>query len=214
MRLTRVPSSLIGRFFLAALFWLPLWLVIWHQAAHLFSAPVVWLAHLVLRLLLPGVMGETLGTGRDLLFATTLGVAVPGAPPGSVGELLVPVNVLSYTWNLPLLLALLQAADQRFFSLERMFVGYLALIPFQAWGLVFVVLKTLAIDMGPEVAAKLGFGGWGREAIALGYQFGFLMLPAIAAGSIWIAMNRPLVNALLTEGSPAAHRDSPGTGGG
>ena len=203
-----VPSSLLGRFFLAALLWLPLWLVIWHQTAPALSQPVVWLSHWVLRWLLPGIMGETLGAGEDLHFATTLTVEVPGAPAGAVGELLVPVNVLAYSWNLPLLLALLQAADQRFFSLERMLVGYLALTPFQAWGVVFAVLKTLSIQAGPAIAAQVGIDGWAREAVALGYQFGFLMLPAISAGSIWIALNRPLLNALLTEGMPDSVRRS------
>lgn len=197
----RVPSSLLGRFFLAALLWLPLWLVIWHQTAPALSQPVVWLSHWTLRWLLPGIIGETLGAGKDLHFATTLTVQVPGAPPGTLGDILVPVNVLAYSWNLPLLLALLQAADQRFFSLERMLVGYLALIPFQAWGVVFAVLKTLSIEAGPAIADQVGIDGWAREAVALGYQFGFLMLPAIAAGSIWIALSRPLLNALLTEGT-------------
>jgi hypothetical protein len=207
-----VPSSLLGRFFLAALFWLPLWLVIWYQAAPALSQPVVWLSHWALRWLLPAVIGETLGAGKDLHFATTLTLEVPGAPAGAVGELLVPVNVVAYTWNLPLLLALLQAADQRFFSLERMFIGYLALIPFQAWGVVFAVLKTLSIQAGPAIAAQVGIDGWTREAVALGYQFGFLMLPAIAAGSIWIALNRPLLNALLTEGAPSGDQNGAGAG--
>lgn len=209
MRPRLFPSNLIGRFFLAAFFWLALWLVIWAQTAPTLGQPVVWLSHWTLRWLLPGVIGETLGTGKDLHFATTLTVAVPGAPPGTVGELLVPVDVLAYTWNLPLLMALLQAADQRFFSLERMLLGYLALIPFQAWGVVFAVLKGLAIQAGPALAAQVGIEGWAREAVALGYQFGFLMLPAIAAASVWIALSLPLLTALLSEETPEAGEDRP-----
>ena len=50
-----------------------------------------------------------------------------------------------------------------------------------------------------EAVKKLAFTGWGREVVALGYQFGYLMLPIIAASSLWIALNRPLLDALLAE---------------
>ena len=56
-----------------------------------------------------------------------------------------------------------------------------------------------ACQAGPEVAAQVGLTGWGREAVALGYQFGSLMLPIIAASSLWIALNRPLLEALLAD---------------
>lgn len=195
----RGPSSLLGRFFLAALGWLPVWFFIWYQAAALLSLPVIWLARGALELLAPGVISEIVGYGQDLHFATTVTVTIPDAPPGAIAELVVPVNVLMYSWNLPVLLALLFAADERFFSLSRLVIGYVALLPFHAWGVTFEVLKTLVIQAGPEAAAQVGITGWGREAVALGYQFGYLMLPIIAASSLWIALNRPLLDALLAD---------------
>lgn len=197
-------SNLLLRFVLSALFWLPFWFVIWQYAARVLGLPVVWLSLGALEWIVPGVVSETSGYGKDLLFATTVAVEVPGAPPGAVAEIVVPVNVLAYSWNLPVLLALLFAADERFFSFSRMALGYVALLPFQAWGVVFAVLKTLAIQAGPEAAEQVGITGWEREAVALGYQFGYLMLPAIAASSIWIALNRQLLNALLTDRGTAA----------
>ncbi len=195
----RGPSSRLGRFFLAALGWLPVWFFIWYSAAPLLSLPVLWLAQWTLDLLAPGVIREVLGYGADLHFATTVTVTIPDAPPGAIAELVVPVNPLIYSWNLPVLLALLFAAEERFFSLSRLVIGYVALLPFHAWGVVFEVLKALAIQAGPEAAAQVGLTGWEREAVALGYQFGYLMLPVIAASSLWIALNRPLLHALLAD---------------
>lgn len=97
-------------------------------------------------------------------------------------------------------MALLFAADERFFSLGRMVVGYLALLPFQAWGVIFEVLKVLSIQLGPEIAGRVGISPWGREVVALGYQFGYLMLPVIAASSVWMVLNRSLINTLLSAG--------------
>lgn len=195
----RGPSSRLGRFFLAALGWLPVWFFIWYSAAPLLGLPVLWITHLALDLIVPGVISEILGYGKDLQFATTVTVTIPDAPPGAIAEIVVPVNPLIYSWNLPVLLALLFAAEERFFSLSRLVIGYVALLPFHAWGVIFEVLKTLALQAGPEAAAQVGITGWGREAVALGYQFGYLMLPVIAASSLWIALNRPLLNALLAD---------------
>ncbi|MFZ1493644.1 MAG: exosortase H-associated membrane protein [Candidatus Competibacter denitrificans] len=195
------PSSLLGRFFLAALFWLPVWFAIWYYAAPIVGAPVVWLSRWVLDWITPGVISEVLGYGKDLHFATTIPAALPSnAPAGSVAEIVVPVNLLKYSWNLPVLMALLFAADERFFSLGRMVVGYLALLPFQAWGVIFEVLKVLSIQLGPEIAGRVGISPWGREVVALGYQFGYLMLPVIAASSVWMVLNRSLINTLLSAG--------------
>ena len=191
-------SDPLWHFFLAALIWLPIWFVIWYNIAPILCQPVIWLSTWTLDLIIPGVISETLGYGRELQFATTITVAAQNAPPGTIAEIVVPVNVLMYSWNLPLLLGLLFAAEDRFFSLSRLSISYVALLPFQTWGVVFDVLKTLTIQAGPEVAEKVGISGWGREAIALGYQFGYLMLPVIAASSIWIALNRPLLTTLLT----------------
>ena len=203
-------SDPLWSFFLAALIWLPIWFVIWYSLAPVLCQPIIWLSTWTLDLIIPGIISETLGYGRDLHFATTITVAVQDAPPGTIAEIVVPVNVLIYSWNFPLLLGLLFAAEDRFFSLSRMSISYVALLPFQTWGVVFDVLKTLTIQAGPEVAEKVGIGGWGREAIALGYQFGYLMLPVIAASSIWIALNRPLLATLLTRyDSPQKPPDPP-----
>ena len=126
-------SSLLGRFFLAALFWLPVWFTIWYYAAPVVGSPVVWLAHWVLDLSIPGIISEVLGYGKDLHFATTIPAASPSSTPaGTIAEIVIPVNLLKYSWNLPVLMALLFAADERFFSLGRMVLGYLALLPSQA----------------------------------------------------------------------------------
>ena len=144
---------------------------------------------------------------QAVLFTAELTPPVQRAFVQPIAELVVPVNILIYSWNLPVLLALLFAADERFFSLSRLVIGYAALLPFHAWGVVFEVLKALAIQAGPEAAAQVGLTGWEREAVALGYQFGYLMLPIIAASSLWIALNRPLLEALLAERDAAEPAD-------
>ncbi|HBN0183738.1 TPA: hypothetical protein L1L58_004980, partial [Escherichia coli] len=52
---------------------------------------------------------------------------------------------------------------------------------------------------GSDVTTQLDFAPWQMNAIALGYQFGYLMLPFIAAAGIWILMNRELLDTLRSQ---------------
>ena len=159
----RERSSLLGRFFLASLLWLPVAFLAWYYLAAMLSLPVIWLARAALGLAASGLVHEAIGQPADLHFVTSVAVEYPGTPPGSVAELVVPVNVLKYCWNLPLLLALLFAADERHFSLGRLVLGYLALLPVQAWSVTLEVLKALTLEAGarlqPRKSASAGGSG-------------------------------------------------------
>ena len=192
-----LPSSLLGRFFLLTVLWLPIWFAFWYFSAGVILMPAVWLSQWILNLLHPGLIENVEGLARELHFVTGIEVAVPDAPPGAVGQIIIGVNALIYAWNLPVLLALLFAADDRFFSYGRLAIAYFGLMPLYVWGISFDVLKTLALQSGAEAHAYLGYTGWQLELIGLGYQFGYLMLPVIGAASLWIAMNRSLLMVLL-----------------
>ena len=122
---------------------------------------------------------------------------IPGAPEGAIGQVILEKNPLIYSWNLPVLVALLFATGDRFFSLNKLLLVYLLLLPFHAWGVGFDLLKTLTLDTGSEIAGQLGYSGWSLEFIGLAYQFGYLMLPVIGATSIWVGMNRELIESML-----------------
>lgn len=185
----------LKRFFLAALAWLPVWFVLWYALAPLLCQPVILLATGVLDLL-PSLDARAVGYGKELhMFINVSGIT----PAGTTGraEVVVPVNVLMYCWNLPVVVALLFGADSQFFAVRKALIAYAILLPVQAWGVVFDVLKSLGVAAGETVAQWAGLEGVRLEMVALGYQFGYLMFPVIAAIAIWVAMNRSLINALL-----------------
>jgi hypothetical protein len=202
-----LPSSVLGRFFVLTFLWLPVWFAFWYHAAGVILMPSVWISQWFLNLVHPGLIENVEGLARELSFVTGFEVEVPGAPAGAMGQIIVNVNALIYTWNLPVLLALLFAADERFFSYGKLAIAYFGLMPLHVWGVSFEVLKTLSLQSGPEVQAELGFSTWQMELIGLGYQFGYLMLPVIGAATLWIAMNRRLVLILLERPRFAAPRN-------
>jgi hypothetical protein len=80
-------------------------------------------------------------------------------------------------------------------------VGYVAILPFVAWGIVADVLKNIAITAGPAVASQAGFSAGAREVIAFAYQFGSLILPTVVPAAAWVLTHRAFLERLRVAGS-------------
>lgn len=78
------------------------------------------------------------------------------------------------------------------------------------WGAVFDVLYLLQFRAGLLGAAALTRNGWSQDGIALGYQFGYLILPAVTPVALWIVMNQRFLEALVGwRGEPGDEDDGP-----
>jgi hypothetical protein len=85
----------------------------------------------------------------------------------------------------------------------KLLLGTVALIPVQAWGLCFQWLKDVAIVGGVQAAQYTHFKGWQLDAIAYGYQLGFLVLTPLTPMLLWLSMNRPFMARMWVEMSLA-----------
>lgn len=104
------------------------------------------------------------------------------------------VNPLVYTYGLPLLFGLVMGSDVSWLrKFVIMLIGYVVITGVQVWGVVWVSLKMLAFNFGAQAHAVVESHGITDGAIALGYQLGTLILPALAPIFVWVLSNRPLV---------------------
>jgi hypothetical protein len=136
-----------------------------------------------------------------------------------------------YCYSLPILVGLVMATpldwSRTFLQLG---IGYLVLLPCQAFGLIGQALRHFSFDYGSLTATGLAAEGFAEQAQAGGtaaaawmdaalkahaltegavgvwYQFGNLILPPISAVIIWILFNRRFIEALTgrTVEPPAA----------
>ena len=118
-------------------------------------------------------------------FVTSLkaGQAIAG------GVVTVEVNALLYSFGLPMFAALTLAAREPRW-LRALAIGYAALLPAIAWGVLADFLKNIAITAAPQVASQAGFSPVQRELIAFAYQFGSLILPAVVPAIVWVLTHR------------------------
>jgi hypothetical protein len=208
-----VTLSPLKRFMLAALLWLPLAFFLWFW----FAAPLVWpviqLAKLVLLQTWPGLF-TAISQGADLLDAQGRVLGHPGylmqissavivnaAPPGEAPKLgfLEPVvNPMIYGYALPLFAGLVLATPLTRMQRAAQIMGGGALIVLaQTFGVIAESLKSVSLDAGPEGIAAMHRAGVPLEAIALSYQFGYLILPALVPAGLWIVCNRPFIESLI-----------------
>lgn len=160
-------------------------------------APPVWLASKVLQFQFPSWVLGIERQGSQHILLTNLRVL---AQNGHIGELVPEIYAMNYCYGSALLPALLlgSQASKLWWKLP---VGLALLIPFQAWSVAFAWLLQVAAHGGPLVASAAGFSTIGINLVAVGYQFGVLILPALIPALIWLALDRKLLATVLLLGS-------------
>ena len=69
----------------------------------------------------------------------------------------------------------------------------------QTWGISFEALISLIFKSDESIALQMGTTAVGREFLALGYQLGFLILPAIAPLIFWGMTHYDFLQTLLRQ---------------
>jgi hypothetical protein len=174
-------------FALRTLAWMPVTFCLWYLLAPWLNQPIAWGVYGVTNLFWPNLLREAVVQGTNLVLLPNLTV------PLTDGRLaLVPLtfNPLAYTWNLPLVFALLLAVRPWSGLAWKLPVAYAALIPVHVWGILFKFLLQVTVLAHPDISAQIGMSDSAKTIVVLGNQFGYLMLPVISTALLWVAMNR------------------------
>lgn len=192
-------GTTLGGFFGGALLWLVVALAVWYPLRHWMVLAPAWLAREVMTAAFPRwVTGAQFDGGVQVLL-TSLRIV---SADNRLGELAPEVNGLSYAYGAPLLAALLLASRTRRWW-WKLPAGLLALVPFQAWGICFTWLLQIAVVAGEQTRGQTRFGPLESNLIAVGYQFGFLILPTLAPVLLWLAFDRRVLAGAMIEGALA-----------
>lgn len=204
--------SPLRQFILAAMLWLPACFAIWAALVSAILWPVARIAEFVLQRLLPRSIEAIEQNGAVFEIVTRI-LTEPDAS-GRVGQMVLTAAPMVYAWCLPLFAGLVMAAPisgrQR---LLQFAIGIPVLWLVVCWGAVFDALYLLQFKAGPLGAAALQLQGWSAEGVGLGYQFGYLILPAVTPVAMWILLNARFLEELVGwHGEPEAVSRGPTPG--
>ncbi|MEO8010619.1 MAG: exosortase H-associated membrane protein [Dokdonella sp.] len=191
--------SPIREFAIKAVLWLPAGFFLWFLLAELLVWPVIRMAALAMTSIWPELFAEITQSGHTMEVTTRVLVNQVAADGRSgVGELVLTQNPLIYGYSLPLFSGLAMAAP---ISVRRRLVqfaiAFVVIWLAQAFGVVAESVKILGFDSGSAGAAAVGKSGISPDAIALAYQFGYLILPAVVPVVLWIGLNREFIEELV-----------------
>jgi hypothetical protein len=179
----------LGRFIAATFLWMPACFAAWYFTAPVHATLAGWLARGGLALFREGLVETVERTGPQLAFVTSVEIM----QAGQRGVLVAEVNTLLYSYGLPLLAALALASRMPW---GRALACLALVLPFAAWGIAFNALVQV-IAQGQAVFGTAGLAGWRSEAVALGYQLGTLLLPALAPIILWAAASRGFIARMM-----------------
>lgn len=206
--------SVLTRFVLYAFGAMIVLTLLWTKASPWLSYPVAWLSHVALEQAAPmWVRGVHQQLGR-MEVDTAVEIAVPNSG-GRRAEVTLEADPGRYAYGLPIFAALLVAAwgaARAPGRASRAALGYVLLLPAQAFSLVMYLLMQLAGAAQFDVRV-LRVDQWQLEAIVYGYQVGVLVLPTLVPVLVWLWLDRQFFTDVIVRGwkqslaaSPAPQR--------
>lgn len=197
------PTISAKQFLLKTLLWLPVCFVGWYWAAAAFSFPAILLSDGLLPLILPGVIEGVEQQGYMIDIITQFNVQTTN---GQTGQFTFEFNALKYGYGFPLILAMMLATPYSIYSkLDDITYGLIMVVLTQAWGICFEALSSLLLKTGIEITNQIDTllpytqNEFFLNFVALGYQLGFLILPAIVPIAFWIMRHKGLLERLAEQ---------------
>ncbi len=198
--MTSHSTRSLKRFVLIVALWMPLGFFVWFFLRSLFVAPVYLLTSALLTGMMPAVFAEVEVTQHLLTIVTRLQQTLAG---GARGVLELTVNPMVYGYGLPLLASLVAAtplSGKR--RLLQILVGAVVVSAIQVWGSIWEALKLVAFETGPAGRAAIDDSGLSADGIAIAYQLGTLILPALVPVMLWVLMNRTFIEWFVRKPRP------------
>ncbi len=174
-------------FLLKILIWLPITFVVWYFVTPAILFILSFLSKAVLTLLIGQAVVDVNVFERVLHIVTPF--AAEKTNEVNKGQLVFIINAMKYGYGIALFVAMLLATPDKLGNkLQNLYIGILILLLVQVWGITFDSLQTLTFKLGMDVALTLNTTPFTRELIALGYQLGYLILPAVTPILLWFVM--------------------------
>jgi len=184
-----VSENPVRDLFLLSALWLPLGFFLWFNISTLLILPVARLSEWLLKL----DMGEMFYDLTQNSYVLELATNIPlnEKVQGRLAALSFDINPMVYGYGVPLVFGLAMATPASWKKrLIDIMGGYALLVLVQVWGVFWEVQKNLEFTFAATAAGGPDVSSIPPTLIAICYQLGYLILPAVVPVSWWILRNR------------------------
>ncbi|MEM1081170.1 MAG: exosortase H-associated membrane protein, partial [Pseudomonadota bacterium] len=174
----------IKEMFLLAALYLPMGFFLWFFFADALMFLPARITELIMTTTAPEVFERIVQL--QFKFEIQTGIQMAREVEGQIALLNAFINPMIYAWGMALLFGLIMAtpltAKRR---VVQMIIGYFVVSVVVIWGVFWETWKDLAFRLGPEAATVVAESSLEPNMIALFYQLGYLMLPAVVPVACW-----------------------------
>ena len=182
-------TSPVRDLFMLSALWMPLGFFLWFNISTLLILPVARLSAWILKLDLGTMFYALTQNGYVLEVATN--IPLNEKVQGRLAALSFDVNPMIYGYGIPLVFGLAMATPASWKKrLIDILGGYAVLVLVQIWGVFWEVQKNLEFTFAATASGALTVSNISPTLIAICYQLGYLILPAVVPISWWILRNR------------------------
>ncbi len=189
----------IKEMFLLAALYLPLGFFLWFFFASALMFPTARLSEWLLTGFFSDIFDQVVQLDFHLEIQTL--IILPEQVDGQTAALNIFINPMIYAWGMALLFGLIMAtpltARRR---LAQLLVAFVVVTLVTVWGVFWETWVDLAFRSGPEAGQVARDAIFPMNMIALCYQLGYLMFPAVVPVAAWILMNRPFIEQYVLRG--------------
>lgn len=192
----------VAAFTLRVIAWGVLCFPAWYFAARPISSGVAWIATRAAEAIAPVERVQARIEQRDVIFAAQPSGATVlryHLPVGLAIE--APVNPLKHTFGIPFFLALLLASRPSGLAWKAL-LGVAVIAALAGVGMACDLMVQLRNAATPQGTLLFPFAPAVREAIAVGYQLGVLILPTVLPIVLWAALDPAITRLWLPTKSP------------
>ncbi len=182
---------------ISAVLFLPLCFFIWFYASTIFVIPVKYLLQLILTFWQPELFSAVTQINYHLSIETLIFPSNSFAGQGDkLAVLDVSVNPMLYGYGLAVISGLVVSIPGIKFAKAAMqiFFGYIVVVLVQTFGAFWEMIKHLIFEAGPDTTQAILDTGLTPNLVALMYQLGYLIIPAVVPIAYWILMNNDFIS--------------------
>jgi hypothetical protein len=188
---------------LAAALYLPLAFFVWFAFAKMLVYPVGPIAGTILHNWMPELFLSFARNGYGVDFQTSLFVNQATQALFTTQQLgtniaWVEGNPMIYGYGLPVAAGLSLATPIPIATrIKQILAAFVLVLLLQSNGLVWETLQIVYFQWGVVGDQVMQAQGLSKTLVAFGYQFSYLMLPALAPVALWAVMNREFIERLI-----------------
>jgi len=192
------PVKSVYTWFGGVAMWLPLSFYVWYSLREVICFPVAYL----LKSISLSQFGDSISDIRNLGAQVEVVYSIKAgewALAGKTVEIISQIDLLSYGYGLPMIIAMISAtpgSEGKQWIRGVIAMAVIGLI--QALGCYVEILMALRFKLPSEFSLRLDLDQWQTDLLALGYQFCNLVLPSLTAIMLFLAFYPTFLMDLVT----------------